>query len=86
MIIVFSPKFLNLISKIILILCTEKSIFKKAAVDKPFMEGNPYIPINQIGSMRGMPKPFTVKILKFGTPQTIAIIVLKIEKFDVTLQ
>ena len=25
----------------------------------------------------------TVKILKFGTPQTIAIIVLKIEKFDV---
>ena len=28
---------------------------------------------------------FTVKILKFGTPQTIAIIVLKIEKFDVTL-
>ena len=28
---------------------------------------------------------FTVKILKFGTPQTIAIIVLKVEKFDVTL-
>ena len=28
---------------------------------------------------------FTVKILKFGTPQTIAIIVLKIEKFDVIL-
>ena len=27
----------------------------------------------------------TLKILKFGTPQTIAIIVLKIEKFDVTL-
>ena len=27
----------------------------------------------------------TVKILKFGTPQTIAIIVIKIEKFDVTL-
>ena len=27
----------------------------------------------------------TVKILKFGTPQTIAIIVLKITKFDVTL-
>ena len=27
----------------------------------------------------------TVKILKFGTPQTIAIIVLKIEKFDETL-
>ena len=27
----------------------------------------------------------TVKILKFGTPQTIAIIALKIEKFDVTL-
>ena len=29
---------------------------------------------------------YTVKILKFGTPQTIAIIVLRIEKFDVTLQ
>ena len=28
---------------------------------------------------------FTVKILKFGTPQTVAIIVLEIEKFDVTL-
>ena len=28
---------------------------------------------------------YTVKILKFGTPQTIAIIVLEIEKFDVTL-
>ena len=27
----------------------------------------------------------TVKILKFGTPQTIAIIVLIIVKFDVTL-
>ena len=27
----------------------------------------------------------TVKIIKFGTPQTIAIIVLKVEKFDVTL-
>ena len=27
----------------------------------------------------------TVKILKFGTPQTVAIIVLKIEKFDATL-
>ena len=27
----------------------------------------------------------TVEILKFGTPQTIAVIVLKNEKFDVTL-
>ena len=27
----------------------------------------------------------TVKILKFGTPQTIVIIVLKLVKFDVTL-
>ena len=27
----------------------------------------------------------TVKILEFGTPQTIAIIVLKLVKFDVTL-
>ena len=34
----------------------------------------------------GIPlKTNTIKILKFGTPQTIAIIVLKIEKFDVTL-
>ena len=31
------------------------------------------------------PRVGTVKNLKFGTPQTIAIIVLKIEKFDVTL-
>ena len=30
-------------------------------------------------------KESTVKILKFGTPQTIAIIVLKLVKFDVTL-
>ena len=30
-------------------------------------------------------KAFTVKNLKFGTPQTIAIIVLKLVKFDVTL-
>ena len=28
---------------------------------------------------------YTVNILKFGTPQTIVLIVLKIEKFDVTL-
>ena len=27
----------------------------------------------------------TVKILKFGTPQKTAIIVLKLEKFDITL-
>ena len=27
----------------------------------------------------------TIKILKCGTPRTIAIIVLQIEKFDVTL-
>ena len=27
----------------------------------------------------------SVKILKFGTPQTIAITVIKIEKLDVTL-
>ena len=33
----------------------------------------------------GMLKVYTVKILKFGTLQTIAIIVLKTEKFDVTL-
>ena len=39
-------------------------------------------------AVRSVPAQFhfdTLKILKFGTPQTIAIIVLKIEKFDVTL-
>ena len=40
-------------------------------------------------TVHGMLCPFfksiTVKILKFGTPQTITIIVLKIEKFEVTL-
>ena len=43
--------------------------------------------ISLTSSLRGqLLKCFsTVKILKFGTPQTIAIIVLKIEKFDVTL-
>ena len=42
--------------------------------------------------MMKMPNPYfaekvyiTVKILKVGTPQTIAIIVLKLVKFDVTL-
>ena len=37
---------------------------------------------HQVALMRS---DITVKILKFGTPQTIAIIVLKIEKFDGTL-
>ena len=32
-----------------------------------------------------MPGVNTIKILKVGTPQTIAIIVLKLVKFDVTL-
>ena len=36
-------------------------------------------------TVNGCNLKITVKILKFGTPQTIAIIVLKIEKFDVTL-
>ena len=36
-------------------------------------------------SLRYLKQALTVKILKFGTPQTSAIIVLKIEKFDVTL-
>ena len=31
------------------------------------------------------PEEYTVKILKFGTPKTIIIIVLKVEKFDVAL-
>ena len=38
-----------------------------------------------LGLATFMFKICTVKIIKFGTPQTIAIIVLKIEKFDVTL-
>ena len=41
--------------------------------------------LNGISSLMHPQKQITVKILKFGTPQTIAIIVLKIEKFDVTL-
>ena len=40
-----------------------------------------YIKLFNIETLNKVP----VKILKFGTPQTIAIIVLKIEKFDVTL-
>ena len=36
-------------------------------------------------ALQARPVLHTVKILKFGTPQTIAIIVLKIEKFNVTL-
>ena len=44
---------------------------------------NEVISFEQLGPGRYLNS--TVKILKFGTPQTIAIIVLKIEKFDVTL-
>ena len=36
-------------------------------------------------SNQGFHHQIPVKILKFGTPQTIAIIVLKLVKFDVTL-
>ena len=42
-------------------------------------------PIRLVRGAQVLTLSFTVKILKFGTPQTIAIIVLKIEKFDVTL-
>ena len=35
--------------------------------------------------LRAITCTFTVKILKFGTPETIAIIVLKLVKFDVKL-
>ena len=41
--------------------------------------------IGSVDKDKGLVIKGTVKILKFGTPQTIAIIVLKIEKFDVTL-
>ena len=45
------------------------------------------LPFPQCSSCRGGGGGggITVKILKFGTPQTIAIIILTIEKFDVTL-
>ena len=41
----------------------------------------------EISGMDGISERYlcTVKILNFGTPQTIAIIVLKLVKFDVTL-
>ena len=41
--------------------------------------------ISMFGQENNYVRTPTVKILKFGTPQTIAIIVLKIEMFDVTL-
>ena len=46
-------------------------------------------PYNRFGKLKknkkNPQKLSTVKSLKFGTPQTNAITVLKIEKFDVTL-
>ena len=45
-----------------------------------------YVPLSHLGNIvMRMGTTRTVNILKFGTPQTIAIIVLKIEKFDETL-
>ena len=54
---------------------------------KKFLTGRLDAPVSITIEVYGYRDPFvfTVKILKFGTPQTIAIIVLKIEKFDVTL-
>ena len=49
--------------------------------DKPWYN---YSKIHLLNPPFGLPKS-TVKILKFGTPQTIAIIVVKIEKFAETL-
>ena len=56
--------------------------------------GDGRIPTENVLVHRFVPSSFlwnvairnTVKILKFGTPKTIAIIVLKIETFDVTLR
>ena len=45
---------------------------------------DPMSPCSRFAGGGNLFKP-TVKILNFGTPQTIAIIVLKIEKFEVTL-
>ena len=44
-----------------------------------------YFVLKFASSGKGVTSMYTVKILKFGTPQTIAIIVLKLVKFDVTL-
>ena len=51
-----------------------------------FLKGlTPMAKGNNEGKVRVASPEGTVKILKFGTPQTIAIIVLKLVKFDVTL-
>ena len=56
----------------------------KAYVVTPQLNGL-HKTILMMGHNISLDKTFiTVKILKFGTPQTIAIIVLEIEKFDVT--
>ena len=48
-----------------------------------------YVPVGLIFTWSGSAclemHAYTVKILKFGTPKTIAILVLKVEKFDVAL-
>ena len=51
----------------------------------PFCDRKRKLIIGIVNKYEGANYKPTVKILKFGTPQTIAIIVLKIEKFDVTL-
>ena len=55
-----------------------------AQIGKTRGEGNVQ---SAVGTVRALPNTIfiTVKILKFGTPQTIAIIVLKLVKFGVTL-
>ena len=55
-------------------------------LDTKYCLSKVYLVLNEsIQKLEGEEIHITVKILKFGTPQTIAIIVLKIEKFDVTL-
>ena len=56
--------------------------FSLATVSKKLSRTNPWLHHLALSLCI---KYYTVKILKFGTPQTIATIVLKIEKFDVTL-
>ena len=62
------------------------AISKHGKITSPFTSHSHYVPLIHFNYTElDIHMEDTVKILKFGTPQTIAIIVLKIEKFDVTL-
>ena len=51
----------------------------------PSLDVNDFLIAKNKAKADGSRDRITVKILKIGTAQTIAIIVLKIEKFNVTL-